>query len=299
MRAGRRTSGGERAPWGRSEERRGPSLAFWSCPVRERCSSSHPQGEAPIRDPRQRWCGQPHPPRHYGYAREHHGRCARRGAAPAAPRGAAGGRVVVARGGLRRWCSSPTAATLAVWWGAHARDAHDHLPRARRRLAGVRLDLGDADVEIDGGAAAVEVRRVDRFAFGEPSREQRTVERRRAEHQVALPGPGARVLPRDLPGDGARQRAGRDRDLERHRAPVRRARVGAGQTPLGRRSPRPASAASRCARARTPATSAPSRSARPTGSSCARAAATCARSCPPGATRSTRRATPGPLASAG
>jgi hypothetical protein len=65
--------------------------------------------------------------------------------------------------------------TLAVWW-AVSRETRTTSYRVLGDLAGVRLDLGDADVEIDGGATAVEVRRIDRFAFGEPSREQRTVE---------------------------------------------------------------------------------------------------------------------------
>ena len=79
-------------------------------------------------------------------------------------------------------------------------------------LAGIRLDLGDADVEIDGGATAVEVRRVDRFAYGAPSKERRSVDGRHAEHQLALPGPGPRLLPRLLPARGARQRPARDPD---------------------------------------------------------------------------------------
>ncbi|HEX6023437.1 MAG TPA: DUF4097 family beta strand repeat-containing protein, partial [Solirubrobacter sp.] len=42
--------------------------------------------------------------------------------------------------------------------------------------AGIRLDVADADVEITGGAPAVEVRRVDEFAFGKPPEERRTTD---------------------------------------------------------------------------------------------------------------------------
>jgi Toastrack DUF4097 len=66
------------------------------------------------------------------------------------------------------------AVTLAVWWAA-SRETRTTSYRVLGDLAGVRLDLGDADVEIDGGASAVEVRRIDRFAYGAPSRERRAV----------------------------------------------------------------------------------------------------------------------------
>ena len=59
------------------------------------------------------------------------------------------------------------AATLAIWW-ARSRETRTTTYRVLGDLAGIRLDLGDADVEIDGGATAVEVRRVDRFAYGAP-----------------------------------------------------------------------------------------------------------------------------------
>jgi hypothetical protein len=65
-------------------------------------------------------------------------------------------------------------ATLAIWWAA-SRETRTTSYRVLGDLAGIRLDLGDADVEIDGGANAVEVRRVDRFAYGAPSRERHSV----------------------------------------------------------------------------------------------------------------------------
>lgn len=64
--------------------------------------------------------------------------------------------------------------TLAVWW-ALSRETRTTSYRVLGELAAIRLDLGDAAVEIAGGASAVEVRRVDRFAFGEPSRERHEV----------------------------------------------------------------------------------------------------------------------------
>ena len=66
------------------------------------------------------------------------------------------------------------AVVLAVWW-AQSRETRTTSYRVLGDLAGIRLDLGDADVEIDGGATAVEVRRVDRFAYGTPAEEQRSI----------------------------------------------------------------------------------------------------------------------------
>jgi hypothetical protein len=67
------------------------------------------------------------------------------------------------------------AGTLAVWW-VYTRETRTTTYRVLGDLGGVRLDLGDADVEIDGGATAVEVRRVDRFAYGKPSIERHDVD---------------------------------------------------------------------------------------------------------------------------
>ena len=58
-----------------------------------------------------------------------------------------------------------------LWW-ALTRETRTTSYRVLGDVAGVRLDLGDADVEIDGGATAIEVRRVDTFAFGQPSDER-------------------------------------------------------------------------------------------------------------------------------
>ncbi len=66
------------------------------------------------------------------------------------------------------------ATAITTWWAA-TRETRTTSYRVLGDLAGIRLDLGAADVEIDGGAGAVEVRRVDRFAFGHPSGERRAV----------------------------------------------------------------------------------------------------------------------------
>jgi hypothetical protein len=62
----------------------------------------------------------------------------------------------------------------AIWWAAST-ETRTTSYRVLGDLARIRLDLGAADVEIDGGGGAVEVRRVDRFAFGHPSAERRSV----------------------------------------------------------------------------------------------------------------------------
>jgi Putative adhesin len=67
------------------------------------------------------------------------------------------------------------AAAVAIWWGASS-EVRTTSYRVLGDLAQIRLDLGAADVEVDGGGGAVDVRRVERFAFGHPSRERHTVE---------------------------------------------------------------------------------------------------------------------------
>jgi putative adhesin len=62
----------------------------------------------------------------------------------------------------------------AIWW-AQSREQRTTTYRVLGDLAGIRLELGAADVEIDGGGGAVEVRRVDDFAFGHPADERRSV----------------------------------------------------------------------------------------------------------------------------
>jgi hypothetical protein len=62
----------------------------------------------------------------------------------------------------------------AIWWGA-SRETRTTSYRVLGDLSRIHLDLGAADVEIDGGGGAVEVRRIDRFAFGHPSSERHAV----------------------------------------------------------------------------------------------------------------------------
>jgi Putative adhesin len=66
-------------------------------------------------------------------------------------------------------------AVVAVWWAA-TRETRVTTYHVVGDLSTIALDVGSADVEIDGGASgAVEVRRTDRLAFGRPVRERRTV----------------------------------------------------------------------------------------------------------------------------
>jgi hypothetical protein len=67
------------------------------------------------------------------------------------------------------------AVALLVAWLA-TRETRTTSYRVLGDLAGIRLDVGDADVEITGGATAVEVRRVEQFAFGKSSEERRTTD---------------------------------------------------------------------------------------------------------------------------
>ena len=63
------------------------------------------------------------------------------------------------------------AVTLTVWWWVSAETTVASYA-VRGPVNVITLDLGDADVEIDGGGdrPAIEVRRIDRFAFGAPRR---------------------------------------------------------------------------------------------------------------------------------
>jgi putative adhesin len=80
-----------------------------------------------------------------------------------------------------RWLVAASALTLLLvagvltaWWAA-TRETRTSTYDVLGDLGGITLDLQDADVQIDGGSAAVEVRKVDRFAFGRPSTERRSV----------------------------------------------------------------------------------------------------------------------------
>ncbi len=67
------------------------------------------------------------------------------------------------------------AAVMGVWWAASS-ETRITTYRVVGTLSTVELDLGAAPVEIAGGAGgAVEVRRTEEFAFGQPPEETRTV----------------------------------------------------------------------------------------------------------------------------
>lgn len=66
------------------------------------------------------------------------------------------------------------AVVLAIWWGTSS-ETRTTSYGVTGDLSTVRLDLGGANVEVDGGGDAVAVRRVDDFAFGHPPTEQRSV----------------------------------------------------------------------------------------------------------------------------
>jgi hypothetical protein len=66
------------------------------------------------------------------------------------------------------------AAVMGVWW-ALSSETRIATYRVLGTLTAIELDVGAADVEIVGGARAVEVRRTDEFAFGRRPREERGV----------------------------------------------------------------------------------------------------------------------------
>jgi hypothetical protein len=67
------------------------------------------------------------------------------------------------------------AVVMAVWWAA-SRQTRTATYRVIGTLTALELDVGDAAVEITGGAGAVEVRRTEEFAFGRPPGERRAVD---------------------------------------------------------------------------------------------------------------------------
>jgi Putative adhesin len=68
------------------------------------------------------------------------------------------------------------AAVMGVWWAASTTTREGHY-RVVGTLSAVELDLGAAPVEITGGAGgAVDVRRTEHYAFGQPPRVTRGVE---------------------------------------------------------------------------------------------------------------------------
>ena len=68
------------------------------------------------------------------------------------------------------------AVLIVVWW-ALSSEQRVTCYAVRGSLESISLDLGNADAEIVGGrdAPVVEVRRTDRFAFGQPAERRRDV----------------------------------------------------------------------------------------------------------------------------
>jgi hypothetical protein len=65
---------------------------------------------------------------------------------------------------------------MGVWWAAST-TTRDGSYKVTGTLSAIELDLGDAPVEITGGAGgAVEVRRTEHYAFGQPPRVSRGVQ---------------------------------------------------------------------------------------------------------------------------
>jgi hypothetical protein len=66
------------------------------------------------------------------------------------------------------------AAVMGVWWAASS-ESRTPVYRVVGTLSAIELDLGDASVEIVGGATgAIEVQRTEEFAFGQPPRTSRS-----------------------------------------------------------------------------------------------------------------------------
>jgi len=66
------------------------------------------------------------------------------------------------------------AAVMGAWWVASG-ETRITTYRVLGSLNAIELDLGEADVDIAGGARVVEVRRTDEYAFGQAPRERRAV----------------------------------------------------------------------------------------------------------------------------
>lgn len=67
-------------------------------------------------------------------------------------------------------------AVVLVTWSVRSHETVETRYRILGDVAGLRLELGNADVEIDGGASAIEVRRIDEYSFDSPAEEVRNVE---------------------------------------------------------------------------------------------------------------------------
>ena len=189
------------------------------------------------------------------------------------------------------------AAVMGAWWAA-TRETRITTYRVVGTLSGVELDLGAAPVEIAGGAGgAVEVRRTEDYAFGQPAAGDAHRGGRRPEDRVALPGDRLRDVPGELPDRDPRQRAGEHPHVDRAGSGRRPQRLGAdldrfrrhrGRRLLRLHGDRDLGVGRRAA---------PAPTARRTASSSGRPPGTCAPSSRRAATASTCTATRGPSAS--
>jgi hypothetical protein len=68
-----------------------------------------------------------------------------------------------------------TVGAMAVW-GIASRETQVATDRVLGTVSAIELDVGTADVEIVGGAPAVEVRRTAEFAFGRPPEQSRSLD---------------------------------------------------------------------------------------------------------------------------
>ena len=60
-------------------------------------------------------------------------------------------------------------AAVLVIWSARSHEKRTTPYRILGDVTGLRLNVGEADVEIDGGASAIEMTRIEEFSFGRPS----------------------------------------------------------------------------------------------------------------------------------
>jgi hypothetical protein len=67
-------------------------------------------------------------------------------------------------------------AASMVLWSVRSHETRTTPYRILGDVTGLRLDLGNADVEIDGGASAIEMTRIEEFSFGRPSTGEPRVE---------------------------------------------------------------------------------------------------------------------------
>src|SRR5262249_21652527 len=138
--------GGEKGrPGAGARRENGPSVGLVMS-FRERCGYFHAPARRPLRETGERWGGQPHSPPHYGTAVTvtEDPPMQGRSESPTAPAGAAAWWWLVTVSVVLLLVA---AGTLAIWWAA-SRETRTTSYRVLGDLSGIRLDLGDADIEI-------------------------------------------------------------------------------------------------------------------------------------------------------